>query len=260
MVKLSELHAAPGCDYTGTPLPKEYVARLKSVTARRAGRVIKAMLEEGRVTQSELEAMGYTHGPRAVRDVRELGFGVVTVRGADGFAIYAFDSPSKNVNQLAKSKGRTALEKELRSALVAKYGARDFITLEYIDEGLLQVDHRVPYEIGGEPDHSDLSRFMLLSGSSNRMKSHACENCPNWTAKDASMCESCFWAHPEKYSHMAGRRECPLLLEFSGDDVDVIQDARGRYGSTLEETLKKTIVRALRADGDAKKPPREAGA
>lgn len=104
MVKLSELHAAPGCDYTGTPLPENYVKKLKAVTAKRAGSVIAAMLKNGSVKQAELEAMGYTHGPRAVRDVRELGFGVVTVRGADGFAIYAFDDPANNINQLAKIK------------------------------------------------------------------------------------------------------------------------------------------------------------
>nr|WP_304322960.1 hypothetical protein [Bifidobacterium catenulatum] len=245
MVKLSELHAAPGCDYTGTPLPENYVKKLKAVTAKRAGSVIAAMLKNGSVKQAELEAMGYTHGPRAVRDVRELGFGVVTVRGADGFAIYAFDDPANNINQLAKSKGRTVLEKELRTALVAQYGARDFITLEHIDEDQLQVDHRVPYEIGGEPDHSDLTQFMLLSGSSNRLKSHTCENCPNWMNRDVTVCESCFWAHPENYTHAACREERPLLLMFSSKDADILRRAQETYGDALMEKAKKSVVEAF---------------
>ncbi len=203
------------------------------------------MLDKGCVQQSELEDMGYTHGPRAIRDVRELGFGVVTVRGSEGFAIYAFDSPSKNVNQLAKSKGRTALEKELRSALVAKYGARDFITLELMDESLLQVDHRVPYEIGGEPDHDDLTKFMLLSGSSNRFKSHACERCSNWSIRSVEVCESCFWAHPERYTHTAGRRERSLVLTFSDDEAGVLEQAQKSYGAALAQKAKESIIEAF---------------
>ena len=245
MVKLAELHAMPGCDYTGTALPEDYVKQLKAITAKRPSRVITALLEKGCVSQSELESMGYTHGPRAVRDVRELGFSIVTIRGTDGFAIYAFDKPENNTNQLAKSKGRTVLEKELRSSLVTKYGAKDFITLEQVDEDSLQVDHRVPYEIGGEPDHTDLTKFMLLTASSNRAKSHACENCPNWSGKDAAVCELCFWAHPEKYSHVACREERRLELVFTGADAEVIQQAQRMYGELLMKKAEESVVEAF---------------
>ena len=40
-----------------------------------------------------------------------------------------------------------------------------------MDENILQVDNRVPYEIGGEQDEEDLDRFLLLSPSANRAKS-----------------------------------------------------------------------------------------
>lgn len=201
--------------------------------------------------------MGYSHGPRAIRDVRELGFGIVTARGTDGFAIYAFDTPLQNDNQLAKSKGRTALEKELRSALVAKYEAKDFITLEPMDEKLLQVDHRVPYEIGGEPDHADLTKFMLLSGSSNRLKSHACERCPNWSKRSVAVCESCFWAYPERYTHVAERHERSLVLIFSDDDAIVLEQARERYGRALAEKAKKSIIEAFTVTQNEKTSPHD---
>ena len=58
-----------------------------------------------------------------------------------------------------------------------------YMAKEY-PERLLQPDHRIPYEIGGDPD--DMMRtdyFMLLSPSVNRDKSWACEHCPNWIQK-----------------------------------------------------------------------------
>lgn len=245
MVKFSDLNPSPNCDYTGRQLPDEYIAKLETVTAKRARRVIDAILKKGYVKQSDLEAMGYTHGPRAIRDVRELGFGIVTARDVDGFAVYAFDKPVDEVNLLSKSRGRTVLEKEIRHALVTKYGAKDFITLETLDETMLQVDHRVPYEIGGEPEHSDLTKFMLLSGSTNRLKSHACENCPNWEKKKYSVCESCFWASPEDYSHVACKPERPVLLVFTGEEAEIIRQAQEKYGEQLEEIAKKSLLESL---------------
>lgn len=44
----------------------------------------------------------------------------------------------------------------------------------------LQVDHRVPYEIAGEPRHElETKHFLLLCASCNRAKSWSCEHCAN---------------------------------------------------------------------------------
>jgi hypothetical protein len=62
--------------------------------------------------------------------------------------------------------------------------------LEETDERLLQIDHRIPYEVGGDGDESELNpeEFMLLSGSANRAKSWSCEHCENWnTLKDKNL-------------------------------------------------------------------------
>jgi len=84
----------------------------------------------------------------------------------------------------------------------------------------LQVDHRIPYEIGGEQNESDMEGYMLLSLSANRAKSWACEHCENWNRKDISFCVTCFWAHPENYEHIAGKKQRMIPIVFTGGDIE----------------------------------------
>lgn len=204
--------------------PKEFLDLLNSVTAKRPRTVIQHILKHGFITSEELkDAYGYNHPPRAARDVRELGIPVVTYRvvGADGrnIAAYRFGDPSDVKNNLSKLAGRTALSKTLKRALIEKYGAKCFVCLEEMDESVLQVDHRIPYKIGGEHDERDIDCYMLLSPSANRAKSWTCEHCENWTKKDADFCIKCFWAHPENYEHIAGKHERIISLVFTGDEI-----------------------------------------
>ena len=155
--------------------PKDFLALLESVTAKRPRTVIQHILEHGYITSQELkDTYGYNHPPRAIRDVREYGIPIVTYRvpGNDGrsIAAYKFGNPSEAKNPLSKSSGRTVLSKVLKQALIEMYGPICFIYLEKMDEAMLQVDHRVPYEIGGEHDEHDIEYFMLLSPSANRAK------------------------------------------------------------------------------------------
>ena len=174
-----------------TEYPKEFLELLESVTAKRPRTVIQHILKNGYITSEELkDVYGYNHPPRAVRDVREYGIPLVTyrVQGSDGrkIAAYKFGDPHEVQNALSKTAGRTVLSKALKQALIEKYGARCFIYLEEMDESKLQVDHRVPYEIGGEHDEKDIDYFMLLSPSANRAKSWTCEHCENWETKNPS--------------------------------------------------------------------------
>ena len=204
--------------------PKDFLDLLNSITAKRPATVIKHILDHSFITSQELkDVYGYNHPPRAVRDVREQGIPVETFRveGNDGrkIAAYRFGDPN-DVNRIAKTKGRQAIAKEIKQGLIERYGSRCFIYLEELDEGSLQVDHRVPYEIGGERSADDLDGYMLLCASANRLKSHSCETCTNWTTKDPLMCEKCFWAHPENYSHVAGRLERIVMLSLT-DKSDI---------------------------------------
>ncbi len=204
---------------------KEFLELLESVTAKRPRTVIQYILKHGFITSEELkDTYGYNHPPRAIRDVREYGIPLITYRvtGSDGrsIAAYKFGNPADAKNNLLKSAGRTVFSKELKQALIEKYGSKCFIYLETMDESELQVDHRIPYEIGGEHDEKDIEYYMLLSPSANRAKSWACEHCENWESQDSSFCLRCFWAYPENYDHVAGKFEKIIPLVFSGDEME----------------------------------------
>lgn len=225
----------------------EFLALLESVTAKRPRTVIQHILKNGYITSQELKDIyGYNHPPRAIRDVREYGIPLVTYRiqGTDGrkIAAYKFGNPDEAKNILSKASGRTVLSKALKQALIEKHGANSFIYLEKMDDAILQVDHRIPYEIGGEHDEKDIDYFMLLSPSANRAKSWTCEHCINWEKKDKDFCLRCFWAHPESYDHVAGRVEKVISIIFTGDEIE---DYNRLVRLAGEETAQATIKKIL---------------
>jgi len=204
--------------------PKKFLDLLNSVEAKRPRTVIQHILEHGYITSQELKDIyGYNHPPRAIRDVREYGIPIDTYRveGTDGrsIAAYKFGDYKDVKNTLAKTSGRTALSKALKQALIEKYGSECFVYLEPMDERLLQVDHRIPYEIAGEQDEQNLELYMLLSPSANRAKSWTCEHCENWERRDPAFCVKCFWAHPENYEHVAGKQQRVISVVFTGDEI-----------------------------------------
>jgi len=225
--------------------PKSFLDKLNSVTAKRPKTVIQHILEHGFVTTEELEQLyGYKHAPRAARDVRELGIPLemYRVKSSDGRTIgaYRFGDPALAENTVSKTAGRTALSMALKKALIEKFGSKCFIYLQPMDEKILQVDHRIPYEIGGEQNETDLDCFMLLSPSANRAKSWTCEHCPNWENKNAEFCMKCFWAHPENYSHIAGKEQRQLIITFTGDEIDDYNKLIALVGvDKAEETIKE---------------------
>lgn len=227
-------------------LSKVFLAKLKAVTAKRPKTVIEQILEHGFVTTEQLQELGYDHAPRAARDVRELGIPLETyfVKNDKGqrIAAYRFGDPSKAGDKLSKAAGRTVLTKALKKALIEKYGSKCFIYLQPMDERLLQVDHRVPYEIGGEQDVKNIDCYMLLSPSANRAKSWTCEHCPNWHSKDAAFCLKCFWAHPEDYNHIAGREQRQIVITFTGDEITDYNKLIELVGANNAEATIKGLI------------------
>jgi hypothetical protein len=205
--------------------PKTFLNLLNSVEAKRPRTVIQHILLHGFITSQELKDMyGYNHPPRAIRDVREHGIPIVTYRtkGTDGrsIAAYKFGNPTDAKKIPAKSAGRTVLSKTLKQALIEKYGSKCFVYLEPMDEKLLQVDHRIPYEIVGEKTKRTLEQYMLLSPSANRAKSWTCEHCENWKRKEPAFCVKCFWASPEDYEHIAGTQQRIISIVFTGNEIE----------------------------------------
>lgn len=227
--------------------PKEFLDLLESVTAKRPRTVIQHILKHGYITSQELkDVYGYNHPPRAIRDVREYGIPLETyrVQGTDGRSIvaYRFGNPNDAKNTISKSSGRTVLSKALKQALIEKYGSKCFIYLEEMDESILQVDHRVPYEIGGEHDEKDIDYYMLLSPSANRAKSWTCEHCENWDKKDYSFCLRCFWAHPEDYDHVAGNLEKIVSIIFTGNEIEDYNKLIELSGQETAQSIIKRII------------------
>jgi hypothetical protein len=229
----------------------EFLELLESVTAKRARTIIQHILKNGYITSQEIKDIyGYNHPPRAVRDVREYGIPLVTYRitGTEGksIAAYKFGDPLDIRKNLTKSAGRTVLSKALKQALIEKYGSKCFVYPETMDETALQVDHRVPYEIGGEYDESDIDCFMLLSPSANRAKSWTCQHCSNWAKKDSAFCMRCFWAYPENYDHVAGKYEKVVFIIFSGNEIEDYNKLIKLAGEdSAQETIKKILHERL---------------
>ena len=120
-----------------------------------------------------------------------------------------------------------------------------------MNEGNLQIDHRVPYEVGGDGESVEQNPddFMLLSGSANRAKSWSCEHCENWqTLKKKEICLSCYWAYPEEYSHVAMRQVRRLDLIWQGKEVEQYEklkiDAKDSE-QTIPEFVKELIEKAI---------------
>lgn len=226
-------------------LSKRVLDKLNSITAKRPKTVIQQILKNGYVTTEELKKLGYEHAPRAARDVRELGIPLETfyIKDSNGrrIAAYRFGDFSHIEDKLSKASGRTVLSKALKKALIEKYGSKCFIYLQPLEERLLQVDHRVPYEIGGEQS-DDIDCYMLLSPSANRAKSWTCEHCINWEQKDESLCIKCFWAHPEDYTHVAGKKQRQIIITFTGNEIEDYNKLISLVGADkAEETIKEMI-------------------
>ena len=229
-------------------LSDEFLELLRSVEAKRPRTVIEHILEHGQVTTEELRDLyGYNHPPRAIRDVRERGIPIETFRvvGSDGrrIAAYRFGDPSQT--RAAQLSGRTVFSARIKSSLIQEFGPRCNIYLGQFPARELQIDHRIPFEIAGESElPEDPSAYMLLCAPANRAKSWSCEHCPNWSDKDISVCQSCYWARPEDYSHVAMREIRRLDILWEGDessDYDALRDQAAKDRAEMPEYVKQVL-------------------
>lgn len=234
--------------------PKEFLELCASVTGKRPKTVIDHILKHGQITTEELKnTYGYNHPPRAARDVKENGIPIerITVTGSDGrkIAAYRFGDPTQV--KVRRFDGRTGLSKQIKDALIAKYGCRCFIYLEDMPEAVLQIDHRVPFEVAGESATMSPEEFMLLSGSANRAKSWSCEHCDNWNnAKDREVCLTCYWAYPENHTHVAMQQLRRVDLLWQGDDTaqyERLKTDAAKAGLPIPDFVKDVLLKALAA-------------
>ncbi len=231
-------------------LPKAFIKKLALIKSKRPKTVIDHILEHGFVTTEELgELYGYDHAPRAARDVRELGVPLETFRviGKNGrrIAAYRFGDPSKVRG--GKIGGRKALPKLFKIQLVSEGGERCAVCFTAYEGRYLQIDHRVPYEIGGDPEGDlNVTDYMLLCGSCNRAKSWSCEHCKNWkTDHSIGVCKTCYWANPKNYKHVALRLIRRLDITWTEDEVPEY-DRLVRLSKYAERDLPDFVKECLR--------------
>ncbi|MCD7790185.1 MAG: HNH endonuclease [Bacteroides thetaiotaomicron] len=239
-------------------IPDDFQKLLDSVTNKRARFVIDTILEKGSCSTEDLKCAGYEHAPRAARDVRELGIPLETKKGKDSdgkqMAVYVFGDweEARKQNSLSKTSGRTQLTENLKKKLIARYGCKCYLYGEEYPERLLQPDHRIPYEIGGDPeDMMDTDYFMLLCPSANRDKSWACEHCINWTEKDVNFCKKCYYAYPEQYEHIAGVQERRVDIVFAGEDIALYEDialSAKKDNVSTQDAIKRLLAYAKELD------------
>ncbi len=222
-------------------LPKRILERIAQVTNRRARVVLDAIAKNGKITTEELQKLGYDHPPRAARDVRELGFTLVTkmVTNASGKRMAEY---TLALNVEAGKTGRLQLPKKERGAVIQAAGGKCQLCGATHD---LQVDHRVPYEVAGESLKSRTDTYMVLCGTCNRRKSWICEHCPNLLkGKEVKTCQTCYWANPENHKHVATEKLRRVDVVFVAEEADEFDQFRKRCdqkGKSTAQGLKELV-------------------
>jgi hypothetical protein len=99
-------------------------------------------------------------------------------------------------------------------------------------------------------DTLNIADYMVVCGSCNRAKSWSCEHCKNWTHDHAtSICQSCYWANPENYAHVALRLIRRLDVTWSGTEVpdydqllNLSRHARKKLPDFVKDVLRETLA------------------
>jgi hypothetical protein len=223
-------------------LPKEVLKRIAGITNKRARFVLDSIVKKGIVTTEEINQAGYEHPPRAARDVRELGFRLKTIRvkHSTGRSIAAYTLDASNFE--AGKGGRVALSKKERDGVIGTAGGKCQICGA---EHNLQVDHRIPYEVGGEAGAGEVEAYQVLCGSCNRKKSWDCEHCRNWRElREMNVCRSCYWSGASTYNHVAMQEQRRADVVWIGEEVRDFQRLRAeaeRHGRTVPDEIKQVL-------------------
>lgn len=209
--------------------------------SKRARAALNIMLERGAVTTKVLqEEYGLDHPPRAIRDLKDAGVLVGSRRVKESgktISEYFLEDLS------APSQGgapRNPIRKADKDRIIAEFGGKCAVCGTQASR--LQLDHRVPFAIAGDPPVWTSETAMPLCPSDNRAKSWACEHCANWVNRDPDVCLGCMWCHPEDYDHVSMLPERRLVVTaHSETDVETLRwieaHAAGEDRSTSDVAL-----------------------
>ena len=235
--------------------PSEFLQFISTITNKRAKIVIDHIMEHGFITTRDVEVKyGYSHPPRAARDVREAGIPLETfnVKSEEGKSIAAYKFGDLTQIQHNKFRGRKLFSKEFKSQLYTLSGGKCAICNGLFEERYLQIDHRVPYEISSDSNNfqQNIEDYMLLCGSCNRSKSWSCERCDNWTGqKKIELCLKCYWGNPSNYDHIALQEIRRLELVWQDNEIKFFEALKKEAEEgklQLPEHIKSLIEKHLR--------------
>lgn len=233
--------------------PKILLDAIKQVHNKRAKIVLDHIVKYGFITTEDLKnTYGYDHPPRAVKDAKDLGFPIerYSVHSKEGRSIAAYRFGDLSQFDGSVSIARRILPKRFKDELLILQESKCNTCSARFEGRYLQVDHRVPYGIGGEVQGDlHIAEFQLLCGSCNRAKSWSCENCPNWSGThDAGLCQTCYWGSPECYTHVACSDIRRLDLVWQRSEVasyDRLSKGASKAGEDLPSFVKKALARIL---------------
>jgi hypothetical protein len=202
----------------------ELLAAVAKVTTRRGKIFVTHLLKHGEVSTEQLEVdYGLMDAASAARDVKDAGVPLTTRRAkrANGrqMVVYSFGDPS--LIRGDRFQGRRSFPKGFKNALAESCSVQCALCSTPYELSHLQIDHRVPYQIAGEDadGERDHREYMLLCRSCQRAKSWACEHCDNWReGRQPEICNTCYWAFPEEYTHIALKDHRRLDIVWLGED------------------------------------------
>ncbi|HLI48176.1 MAG TPA: HNH endonuclease signature motif containing protein [Chthonomonas sp.] len=235
--------------------PEERLRQLLPLLGNKRARiVIEHILQQGYISTEELQKnYGYNHPPRAARDVRELGIPLETfrVRSSEGRIIAAYRFGDLSTLHFGRLLGRRNVPRSLKAELYRAAQGKCGICNGEFELRHLQVDHRVPYEVVRESEILtwNAEDYMLLCGACNRAKSWCCEHCHNRLKdKQPHLCQSCYWASPGSYTHIALREIRRADIVWEGEEIpfyDKLKRAADTSGRTVPAYIKQLIAKLL---------------
>ncbi len=121
--------------------PASFINLIATITNKRAKIVIDHIIEHGFITTRDLETIyGYTHPPRAARDVREVGITLETfkVKSNEGKSIAAYRFGDLSKIQHDRIGGRKHFSKDFKNKLYELCNGKCLICNGIFEERYLQ--------------------------------------------------------------------------------------------------------------------------
>ena len=148
-----------------------------------------------------------------------------------------------NLENFQKKSARKAFSKKEKDLLAEKYGNTCHFCSQKLLPNELQIDHRVPFEVAGNSEHSseNTGALILLCASCNRRKSWSCEHCDNFTDKDIATCKCCYWCDPNNYTHVRMEERLVINIVFDETQLDL-----GNFSGASKRDIEQIVLSALK--------------